>query len=205
MKFPVIIPAGGQEVRSVPTSQFFGVYEATGTFDVQLDRESRVPMAVGRKIKAEDGKFKRVVLFNTSGAENQIVFYAGMQDIDIPVSQTSTGTTQVSMARSAVAPVEAVVVVAVNDTVQQIAPGSTAYCTEIRIYPAKAIAGGVLTANTLGDIYVGRTTTLPDKRAITDTDYPIVYTASSDKKIALNSIRIKGQAGDGVFYSYDPA
>ena len=205
MKYTVVIPAGGQEVRSVPSSMFFGVYQATGDFDVRLDRESPVPVAVGSKIKPEDGKFKRVTLINTSGAENTVVFYAGMQDIDIPVAQSSTGTTQVAMARSAVAPVEAVVLIAVNDTVQQIAPGSTAYCTEIRIYPAKAVVAGLLTANAAGDVYIGRTANLPDKRAVTDTDYPVVYTAGADKKIALSSIRIKGKATDGVFYSYDPA
>ena len=154
MKRTVTIGANGVYTERLPGyCKVFAVYSATGTVDVELDQDGKIPVAPGQKIK--EGTFRRLRITDTSGAENTVSFYAGTADVEISLPSSAAGTaTQVALVRDAVTPTEGVVLVAVTNTIQQLAAGSTAYFTELVIYPAKGVSSGVLTANTGGNIYI---------------------------------------------------
>lgn len=184
----------------------FAIFSATGDFDVELDNGGYQSGFPGLKEGPGD-KFKRIRFRDTSGAQNSVKFYAGDADITPNVPTNAAGTAaQMSMVDAASAPVSGVYVIQANDTVEQIASGSSVYVTSIELVPGKAVSSGVVTPNTGGDVYIGRTSTqLPYKRATTDTDYPAVFTAPPGQKIALSSFRVRGNAGDGVAYTYTPS
>lgn len=202
MQRTITIAAGGEYVEQVK-GKVFAVKAATAAFDVQLDKDSLQSMAAGSKISGE--KFKRVRLIDTSGAANTITFYAGDEDINVTPINASGTATNATLVLETANPIEGIYLIQADDTVEQILPASTASYSNMRIYPAKAAVDGVLTPNTVGDVYVGRSATyLPDKRAVADVDYPVEYTPAS-KKSAVSGIRVRGKIGDGVFYSYIPA
>lgn len=197
----IVIPANGEYTEEVPISTVFAVYSSTGSFLFEPSKGGNQPMQTGSKYN-EGKAFKRFTLRDTSGGANTVTFYAGTADVSVPAPVTVTSE---NATLAAVAPVEGITVIAANDTIQALST-SAVYVSEITLYPAKAVSNGVLTPNTAGDVYIGRSATyLPDKRATTDTDYPCRYTVPTGKKMLLSSIRIRGKAGDGVFYTYLPA
>lgn len=97
---------------------------------------------------------------------------------------------------------EGIYVILVDDTVEALTADATKLFQKIRLYPAKAVATGVLTANG-NDVYLGRSATyLPDKRQPADVDYPVEYELQLGQKMQLAQVHVRGKAGDGVFYSY---
>lgn len=98
-----------------------------------------------------------------------------------------------------VTPVEAIYVTTTTG-IEAITTNDNLFFQKLWLYPAKAVAAGVLTANT-GSIYVGKSATyLPDVLAVGDLPLKIELPLGQKMKLAL--IRIKGAIGDGVFYSY---
>ena len=170
---------------------------------MELDRQGTYPIISGRKLASEG--FHRIRLVETGGADNLITFYAGPNDIELNAPVNVDGSTVATIVEEDKTPTEGIYLLTADDTPEQIAVGSTLYFRQIVLYPAKAVAAGILSANTGGDIYVGLSATYqPDKRATTDVDYPIVIEAPVGQKIALSRVRVNGKTGDGVFYRYLP-
>lgn len=79
-----------------------------------------------------------------------------------------------------------------------------AFWQKLWLYPAKALAAGVLTANS-AVVNVGKSGSLapqcvPDP--LNPTDLPMIYQLPLGQKMALEQVILKGSVGDGVFYSF---
>ena len=201
--FQVILAANAVETV-VTSGRYFYCFTATAAFFVRPNVGAEISVDAGRGWSVA-GAFSLLQFRNPTAAELTVTCSAS----DSPISDNRpvlNTTVTVQQTPDATLPASGIVLIAAADTVQQLAPGSTAYFVKAWLYPAKAVANGVLTPNAAGDIYAGLTAThLPDKRAIADTDYPIVLEPAPGRKVSLAAIRIRGKATDGVCYVYLPA
>ena len=202
MQRTVTIAANSQYTERVK-GKVCGLISASAPIDIEADQEGRQTFVPGRKISGQ--AFKRLTFFETSGADNTIIFYAGDDDI-VLTSPTSTDGVSTNVNTSGgdttVTPTEGIKVLTADNTPTQLSTSATITFKQILIYPAKAVASGILTPNG-ADIYIGRSATYqPDQRAATDVAYPVVYECPQGQRMLLSKIRIQGTTGDGAFYSY---
>jgi len=189
----------------VVSGEVFACIAASNEFEVKPDygdrRSARKGSTWGNPGARE---FKNLVFFNTTASDIDVRFFAGKADNrpNTPLSDGHIIIVTDPAESTIVAPTEGIYVLG-SGAVEAITADATLYFQTLRLFPAKAVAAGILTANTGGDIYVGRSATyLPDKRATTDVDYPVVLDCPPGQRMALNRIRAKGTAGDGWFYSF---
>lgn len=183
---------------------YFTTISATGPGRLIFNSDGIfLPFAAGRQTGSIRKPFQRVTFFNDDTTAIAVTFYAG----DVPYSADVTPEATVTVIidptlNTIVAPSEGLYVI-VGAGVEPITADATLFFQSLRLYPASAVAAGILTPNVAADIYLGRSATyLPDKRAITDVDFPVIYDVPVGQRMLLNRIRIKGTAGDGVFFSY---
>lgn len=72
------------------------------------------------------------------------------------------------------------------------------------LYPAKAVAAGILTANA-GNVSVGKSGSAATKYTpdlLQPTDLPIKYELPLGQKMKLSQVILQGAAGDGVYYQF---
>ena len=209
MELSITIPAkAGNRDGVYPCTchgEVFACISATAEFEVKPNygdrRSARKGSTWGNPGARE---FTSLVFFNTTASDIDLKFFAGKADNrpNTPLSDGHIIVVTDPAESTIVAPTEGIYVLT-GAGVEAITVDATLYFQTLRLFPAKAVAAGILTANTGGDIYVGRSATyLPDKRAIADVDYPVVLDCPPGQKMALNRIRAKGTAGDGWFYSF---
>jgi len=209
MEASITIPAKVGNRRGmlpfVTTGEVFACIVATAEFRVKPDygdeRTARKGSTWGNPGARE---FRSLIFFNDSASDIDVQFFAGKADNrpNTPLSDGHIIVVTDPAESTIVAPTEGIYVL-LSGAVEPITADASLYFQTLRLFPAKAVAAGILTANTGGDIYVGRSATyLPDKRATTDVDYPVILDCPPGQRMALNRIRAKGNAGDGWFYSF---
>lgn len=201
------IPATGTFGPWRQSGTNFRVIETTDDFLVSMDGSPFVRASVGLPYDAPElDAFSELTFKNETGSAITATIYAGTlrtRDERKVVTVDGTVTAIIDPTENVVVTPTEGITVLTGAGVQVLTADATLYFQSLRLYPAKAVAAGLLTPNTGGDIYIGRSATyLPDKRATTDTDYPVIYDVPLGQRMALANLRIKGTAGDGWFWSF---
>lgn len=147
MQRTITLAASGQYVERV-NGKVFAALEATGEFQVELDKEGFQDMVAGRKITGD--KFKRVLLKDTSGASNTIKFYAGNDDIFVQPPVSAAGATNATIVPDSISPAQFAKTSVTPGTPVALAAASTTF-QRATIIAKKSLSG---TANA-GDVKIG--------------------------------------------------
>lgn len=100
MKRTITLQANGTYTLT-PNARVFAVISASAPFDAEVDQDGVTTMATDRKLGNPGGQpIKRIVFYETSGADNQITFWTGDQDFVTNVA-SNTGSSSVVVVPSA--------------------------------------------------------------------------------------------------------
>lgn len=195
MQRTITLAASGQYVERV-NGKVFAALEATGEFQVELDKEGLQDMVAGRKITGD--KFKRVLIKDTSGAQNTIKFYAGNDDIFVQPPVSAVGATNATIVPDSVSPAQFAKTNASTTTPVALTAAITTF-QHATIIAKKSLSG---TANT-GDVKLGPSATANQQPYILAPGDEITLDAPFGKKWNFQSWYLAVEnAGDGVVVIY---
>src|SRR6185295_14117135 len=181
------------QIPVVVTGEVFACISASAEFEVRPNNGDRRTARKGSTWGNPGArKFTSLVFFNTSASDIDVTFFAGDADNrpNTPLADSHIIVITDPSENTEVVPTEGIAVLG-GAGVEALTADTSLYFQQLRLFPAKAVVAGLLTANTGGDIYVGKSSTyLPDKRGTTDVDYPVVLDVPNGQKMQLSRIKM---------------